>query len=101
MLHEGRNEMKFKIKDQNIELTCGMYYWNYDEKIIISDVDGTVTKSDLLGHILPRLGTSDWAHSGIAKLYSNINSNGYKILYLSSRPIGYAGSTKKYLENIK
>ena len=55
----------------------------------------------MLGHILPRLGTSDWAHSGIAKLYSNIDMNGYKILYLSSRPIGYAGATKKYLTNIK
>ena len=69
-------------------MECGIYYWNYHEKIVISDVDGTVTKSDLLGHVLPRLGISDWAHTGIAKLYSNIHLNGYKVVYLSSRPIG-------------
>jgi phosphatidate phosphatase PAH1 len=68
---------------------------------VISDVDGTVTKSDLLGHVLPRLGTSDWAHDGIANLYTDIFKNGYKILYLSSRPIGYSNATKKYLKNIK
>ena len=67
---------------------------------MISDVDGTVTKSDILGHILPRLGASDWAHKGIASLYNNIVNNGYKIIYLSSRPVGYSEATKKYLKNI-
>ena len=61
--------------------------WNYDTKIIISDVDGTVTKSDMLGHVLPRLGR-DWTHLGIAKFYSVIKKNGYEFLYLTSRPIG-------------
>jgi len=64
-------------------------------------VDGTVTKSDILGHVLPRLGISDWAHSGIASLFTNIYKNGYRILYLSSRSIGYAGSTITYLKSIK
>jgi phosphatidate phosphatase PAH1 len=50
---------------------------------------------------LPKLGISDWAHDGIAKLYSDIVHNGYKIVYLSSRPIGYSGSTKEYLRGIK
>jgi len=78
-----------------------LYYWNYDEKLIISDVDGTVTKSDILGHILPKLGASDWAHSGIANFYTNIAKNGYKIIYLTARPIGYSGGTKGYIRNIK
>ena len=78
-----------------------IYLWNHKEKIVISDVDGTVTKSDILGHILPRIGASDWAHSGIASLYNNIQNNGYKIVYLSSRPVGYSETTKKYLSKIK
>jgi phosphatidate phosphatase LPIN len=64
-------------------------------------VDGTVTKSDLPGHILPRLGISDWAHDGIANLLTNIEKNGYKIVYLTARPIGYSGTTKNYLASIK
>ena len=39
-----------------------IYLWECYEKIIISDVDGTVTKSDFFGHILPRIGFTDWAH---------------------------------------
>ena len=69
--------------------------------MIISDVDGTVTKSDLPGHVLPRLGISDWAHEGIANLFTNIDRNGYKIVYLTARPIGYSSNTKKYLASIK
>ena len=53
---------------------------------MISDVDGTVTKSDVLGHVLPRVGL-DWSHTGIARLFTNIQGNGYTILYLSSRAI--------------
>ena len=41
-------------------LQSSIYYWNVDSKIVISDVDGTVTKSDVPGHVLPRLGISDW-----------------------------------------
>ena len=68
---------------------------------MITDVDGTVTRSDFLGHVLPRLGASDWVHEGIAKLYTNIALNGYKIIYLSSRPIGFHENTKEYLKKIK
>jgi len=55
----------------------------------------------MLGHILPRYGISDWAHAGIADLYTNIAKNGYRVLYLTSRPIGYSEKTKDYLKNIK
>jgi len=54
----------------------------------------------MLGHFLPRLGLSNWAHAGIAKLYENIYKNGYKILYLSSRPIGFSAETKRYIDSI-
>ena len=100
-MHDGKNEIIFQIKGSSAFLKGSVYLWGHQEKIIISDVDGTVTKSDMLGHILPRLGASDWAHSGIAKLYTNISHNGYKMLYLSSRPIGYSEHTKDYLKNIQ
>jgi phosphatidate phosphatase PAH1 len=32
----------------------------------------------------------DWSHSGITHLFTNITSNGYQILYLSSRAIAQA-----------
>lgn len=78
-----------------------IYLWNWDDEIVISDIDGTITKlvlctlctpllffaatltlsgrfssfpnrSDVFGHILPQLG-KDWTHQGIAKLYHSVH----------------------------
>ena len=48
-----------------------LYYYKHDVKIVVSDVDGTITKSDVLGHIIPKFGY-DYAHSGIAPLFTDI-----------------------------
>ncbi|XP_061850470.1 phosphatidate phosphatase LPIN2 isoform X3 [Colius striatus] len=74
-LRDGPNDVVFSITTQ-YQGTCRcagtIYLWNWNDKIIISDIDGTITKSDALGHILPQLG-KDWTHQGIAKLYHSIN----------------------------
>jgi phosphatidate phosphatase LPIN len=70
---------------------------------ILSNVpDGVcvVVRSDGLGHVFAMIGR-DWTHSGVAKLYTDITRNGYKIMYLTSRAIGQADSTRDYLRNIK
>ena len=43
----------------------------------------------------------DWSQSGVAQLYTSIRSNGYKIFYLTARPIGAAQSTRDYIASIK
>ncbi|KAM9482476.1 phosphatidate phosphatase LPIN2 isoform 1-T2 [Clarias gariepinus] len=99
-LREGPNQIVFSVTTQ-YQGTCrceaAIYLWNWDDKVIISDIDGTITKSDALGHILPQLG-KDWTHQGIAKLYHKIHQNGYKFLYCSARAIGMADITKGYLQ---
>ncbi|XP_040826485.1 phosphatidate phosphatase LPIN2 isoform X1 [Ochotona curzoniae] len=98
-LHNGPNDVVFSITTQ-YQGTCRcagtIYLWNWNDKIVISDIDGTITKSDALGQILPQLG-KDWTHQGIAKLYHAINENGYKFLYCSARAIGMADMTRGYL----
>uniref|UniRef100_A0A7N8WJY5 phosphatidate phosphatase n=1 Tax=Mastacembelus armatus TaxID=205130 RepID=A0A7N8WJY5_9TELE len=98
-LREGPNDVTFSITTQ-YQGTCRcegtIYLWNCDDKIIISDIDGTITKSDVFGHILPQLG-KDWTHQGIAKLYHSVHENGYKFLYCSARAIGMADMTRGYL----
>lgn len=98
-LQDGPNDVVFSITTQ-YQGTCRcagtIYLWNWNDKIIISDIDGTITKSDALGQILPQLG-KDWTHQGIAKLYHSINENGYKFLYCSARAIGMADMTRGYL----
>ena len=56
-------------------------------------------RSDALGHVLNMIGR-DWTHIGVAKLYTDIVANGYNILYLTSRSVGQADTTRTYLNGI-
>lgn len=40
-----------------------IFCWNYDCKIVVSDVDGTITKSDVWGILYTRMGR-DYTHEG-------------------------------------
>jgi phosphatidate phosphatase LPIN len=96
-LKPGSNSMSFSVN----RATCSayMYYWKHDVPIVISDIDGTITKSDALGHVLNMIGR-DWTHLGVAKLYTDIASNGYNIFYLTSRSVGQADNTRAYLSGV-
>ncbi|MCJ1468103.1 hypothetical protein MMC07_006730 [Pseudocyphellaria aurata] len=96
-LKAGLNNMSFSVN----RATChaSMYFWTYDVPIVISDIDGTITKSDALGHVLNMIGR-DWTHAGVAKLYTDIVANGYNILYLTSRSVGQADTTRAYLNGV-
>uniref|UniRef100_A0A672RFH1 phosphatidate phosphatase n=1 Tax=Sinocyclocheilus grahami TaxID=75366 RepID=A0A672RFH1_SINGR len=98
-LKDGPNDVVFSVTTQ-YQGTCRcegtIYLWTWDDKIVISDIDGTITRSDTLGHILPTLG-KDWTHQGIARLYHRVSQNGYKFMYCSARAIGMADMTRGYL----
>lgn len=70
-LQEGANDVVFSVTTQ-YQGTCRckatIYLWKWDDKVVISDIDGTITK------------------------------NGYKFLYCSARAIGMADLTKGYLQ---
>jgi len=102
-LKPGSNEVQFSVTTAfqgTTRCKCHIYLWHHTDKIVISDIDGTITKSDVLGHILPVIGR-DWAQSGVAELFTKIRNNGYHIMYLSARAIGQATITKDYLQSVK
>ncbi|XP_065325380.1 phosphatidate phosphatase LPIN1-like isoform X3 [Gordionus sp. m RMFG-2023] len=102
-LKEGSNDVTFSVTTQfqgTTRCASHIFLWNFDDKLVISDIDGTITKSDVLGHIFPFLG-KDWSQYGVAELYSRISKNGYKFVYLSSRAIGQAPGTRGYLNSFK
>lgn len=96
-LKPGSNMLSFTVNRS----TCNayMFYWKHDTPIVISDIDGTITKSDALGHVLNMIGR-DWTHLGVAKLYTDIVNNGYNIFYLTSRSVGQADTTRAYLNGV-
>ena len=102
-LKEGPNEVSLSVATRyqgTCRVDCTLYLWNYNDKIVVSDIDGTITKSDALGQILPILG-KDWSHKGVTDLYSKIEANGYKFIYLSARAIGQSTPTRTMLQNIR
>lgn len=96
-LKPGPNPISFTVNRSTCQ--AYMYLWRYDVPIVISDIDGTITKSDALGHVLNYIGR-DWTHIGVAKLYTDIVNNGYNIMYLTSRSVGLADITRTYLNGV-
>ncbi|KAK9812760.1 hypothetical protein WJX72_003248 [[Myrmecia] bisecta] len=97
-LHEGQNTIDFTFGKQRQR--AYVYFLKWNSRLVISDIDGTITKSDILGHFLPRVGV-DWSHIGVNRLFTNIRANGYDIMYLSSRAIAQASATRDYLHSLK
>ena len=101
-LKPDRNEICFvsRTSTSGIQtLKSSIYLWPSTSKIVISDVDGTITRSDVLGQVLPFIGR-DWTHEGVAELFSAITKRGYRIVYLTARAIGQSTMTKNYLDSL-
>ena len=98
-LKYGKNVAKF-VLDVGLgtteEIEMKIFLWDHQEKIVISDIDGTITKSDILGQIL-----SKWIHTGITKLFTEVAKRHYKIIYLTARAIGQYQQTSKFLSTVE
>ncbi|GAV64982.1 Lipin_N domain-containing protein/LNS2 domain-containing protein [Cephalotus follicularis] len=102
-LKEGQNMVTFSFSTRVLgtqEVDAHIYLWKWNARIVISDVDGTITKSDVLGQFMPLVG-KDWSQSGVARLFSAIKENGYQLLFLSARAIVQAYLTRNFLLNLK
>ncbi|XWS55733.1 hypothetical protein CRYUN_Cryun09bG0025800 [Craigia yunnanensis] len=102
-LKDGQNMITFSFSTRVLgtqQVDAHLYLWKWNAKIVISDVDGTITKSDVLGQFMPLVGR-DWTQSGVAKLFSAIKENGYQLLFLSARAIAQAYLTRSFLLNLK
>lgn len=97
-LKPGQNEVVFVC--QRTEMRAYLYVYDWDAKLVVSDIDGTITRSDLMGHVMTAVGR-DWTHRGIAELFRGVVRNGYEMMYLSSRSISQAASTRDFLHNLK
>ena len=103
-LLKGKNQLQFLFignfgKEYTIDSRLFFFPFQKNFRVIVSDIDGTITRSDLLGHLMPIIG-QDWTHDGIAQLFTNLVKRGYVLVYLSARNIGLAGRTKKFLDSI-
>ncbi|KPI85616.1 putative lipin [Leptomonas seymouri] len=100
-LKDGCNKVRYlarKDKGEVVSISCNIFLWNWTDRLVVSDVDGTITKSDLWGHFYAMLGKGgDWTHPGICNLYTKISLNGYRMVYLTARSVSQINQTKSYL----
>jgi phosphatidate phosphatase PAH1 len=78
-----------------------IWIWNHDVRIMVSDIDGTITRSDVRGQIATRKFGLQYAHPGVATLFQTVVEKGYKLLYLSVRSMYQQESTISYIEKLK
>ncbi|TKY75075.1 Phosphatidate phosphatase PAH2 [Spatholobus suberectus] len=102
-LKDGMNTVTFTFSTAvlgNQQVDARIYLWKWNTRIVISDVDGTITRSDVLGQFMPLVGI-DWSQTGVAHLFSAIKENGYQLLFLSARSISQAYLTRQFLLNLR
>ncbi|KRX02315.1 Protein kinase-like domain [Pseudocohnilembus persalinus] len=88
-LKQGSNSIRFELDDKYLgkQVVEGkIYLFNQNTKLVISDIDGTVTKSDILGHLLNSFGMQ-WFHDDLVEFHHQIVKNNYQIIYLTARPL--------------
>jgi len=103
-LKMGANPIVYRVTTATgtlVTTSAVVHLLNNTARIVVSDIDGTVTKSNIRGMILPALGLSDWKHKGVVELYQKIAEQGYTILYLSNRAIGQSDMTREYIYSLK
>ena len=97
---DGRSSISFIDPNGGLEpVKAYIFEFSPQDKIIISDIDGTITKSDIMGQVYSRMG-KDYTHPGIAKLFQSIAENNYKFIYLSARPITMSQLTREYINSV-
>lgn len=103
-LNVGLNQLEYRFRGNfNSEsvIKCRLFYYTYQvqHRLLISDIDGTITKSDLLGMVLPIV-SLDWSHADIVQLYTKLVKRGYTIIYLTARNTGLYQTTLDYLKSL-
>ncbi|CAN7102782.1 phosphatidate phosphatase PAH2 isoform X1 [Brassica rapa] len=102
-LKEGMNTVNFTFSTNIVgtqQVDARIYLWKWDARIVVSDVDGTITRSDVLGQFMPLVGI-DWSQTGVTHLFSAVKENGYQLMFLSARAISQASVTRQFLVNLK
>jgi hypothetical protein len=102
-LRHGQNTIRCRVEEAGC--TAEFSLWVYDplDKLVIMDVDGTVTKSDVRGYIESVfVGRYKYVHRGLPQFLNTlVESMHVNILYLTSRPIYHINQTKQLIENAR
>eukprot|EP00288_Rhodomonas_lens_P016144 CAMPEP_0177695450 /NCGR_PEP_ID=MMETSP0484_2-20121128/3462_1 /TAXON_ID=354590 /ORGANISM="Rhodomonas lens, Strain RHODO" /LENGTH=481 /DNA_ID=CAMNT_0019206373 /DNA_START=195 /DNA_END=1636 /DNA_ORIENTATION=+ len=94
----GRNVVRYQLNGDRalFDINACIFLWQSTDKLVVCDIDGTVTRSDLLGYSAHLLGY-EYTHDGVTDVLCYLYDAGYKILFLTARPITVADRTRDFL----
>ncbi|CAD8071538.1 unnamed protein product [Paramecium primaurelia] len=98
-LKQGQNSIVYEVECKRLgqqHIECEIFVIKQNQKIFISDIDGTITKSPTKGMILSTFGR-DYTQDHICAFYNMLHQRNYLILYMSARSMVQYESTKEYL----
>lgn len=105
-LKRGRNPIRYLLLDQLTVVgvaEANIFLWRHDDALIVSDIDGTITKSNARGAIDTIVTTKyQYVHHSICNLlYRLATQPRTQIVYITSRPLSLATSTRKFLDHVR
>lgn len=106
-LRPGRNPARYLLLDENTVVGvayANVFLWSGEDKVVISDIDGTITKSNA-GGIFDTILTERYrhCHDAVCFFFSSMVASkaNLKVLYVTSRPISLAVQTRKFIDNLR
>jgi phosphatidate phosphatase PAH1 len=107
-LLRGRNLIRYALLDDNdlpvARAEANLFLWNHNYRVIVCDIDGTITKSNARG-VLDTMVLESYVyiHDGVTNFLSNLlrSNDCLRIMYLTSRPVSYAQTTRRFLSGLR
>jgi phosphatidate phosphatase LPIN len=101
VLVAGRNVVRYQLSGNRalFDIHACIYLWEHTDRIVVCDIDGTVTRSDFLGYSAHLMGY-EYTHDGVTDVLNYLHEAGYKILFLTARPITVADRTRDLLQTV-
>jgi phosphatidate phosphatase PAH1 len=101
--------LQYKLLDSNdtvLASACAqLHFWNHSDSVVVCDIDGTITKSNARGAIATMVFEkyNDHVHHGVCQFFERLvnERKNLRVLYLTSRPIQYAQTTRKFLKTLR
>ena len=93
---QGGNLARYYVPGLSIEVRFIIYLYGQNQRLVVSDIDGTITTSNVRGFIFPQLGI-DADHTDVVRLLDSIGDRGYTVMYLTARSMGLDQDTREYL----
>jgi len=95
-LKEGLNKGRIEVPKLNVSYTFRIFALRQYTRLLLTDIDGTITKEDWWGLVLPLIGIPSH-HANVGQFLQKVADNGYLPVYLTARPMALTDYTRTYL----